>query len=344
MKKVYQCSDWKRHSKRRSLKELARRRLRKKIKKFKKRLFKGVEGKRFFYRRPWQIKEEEVLCPAYFSIIQNPEEMAQFFVRLESSISDGCKLISLNFNDVSKITEDSILYLLSFFNRHKNIRFRGTYPKDKNCSQLLIDSGFFETIKQKTLQLPSDPNIFTIKFGNFFCIKTIISVINFLMTKFQVSNPTLMQTQFLYRTFIECMVNTKNHAYRKINQFSKWWIIAQFNPDTNVVHFTFLDNGFGIPVTVRKYLGEKIRAKFIGNDAGLIKSTLKGEGRTQTRQRHRGKGLPSIFEFFNFSKISNLIVVSNKGYYNCETGQALNLKGKFKGTIISWDVDRRNII
>ena len=50
-------------------------------------------------------------------------------------------------------------------------------------------------------------------------------------------------------------------------------------------------------------------------DAILIKSALEGEFRTSTGQRHRGKGLPSIYDNVRQKYFSNLRIISKLCLY-----------------------------
>lgn len=117
--------------------------------------------------------------------------------------------------------------------------------------------------------------------------------------------------------------------------------MASFDEKSNRVHFTFLDNGFGIPLTIRRRFGEKIR-RLLGaevRDGDLIKSALKGEFRTRTRAVYRGKGLPQIFQTAQSKKIENLILLSKKGYVDCcPMLETKELNVSLYGTLLSWDI------
>jgi hypothetical protein len=71
-------------------------------------------------------------------------------------------------------------------------------------------------------------------------------------------------------------------------------------------------------------------------------SALQGEFRTQTKKRYRGKGLPSIYKNAKEGSISNLKIISNYGYINCENEELKNFKIKFSGTLYNWDFIYKN--
>ena len=140
------------------------------------------------------------------------------------------------------------------------------------------------------------------------------------------------------------MSNTNNHAYKFSGGWrNKWWIIAVYDKSRKVVTYTMLDNGAGIPGTVRLKLKELIRVKMIPRgdelDSDLIKSAFMGdEKRSRTWLSWRGKGLPSIYDSLKKKRIRNLLAISNRGYFNMENGQVTELKRKFYGTLLSWEV------
>ena len=135
------------------------------------------------------------------------------------------------------------------------------------------------------------------------------------------------------------MANTKNHAYNITRKDQKWWLISCYDEDSKKVNFTFMDNGDGIPFTLRKNIIERFFDPLIKkqNDGKLILSALKGEFRTRTKKHYRGTGLPKIFSYSKEKQIENLIIISNKGYVDCDSEQSKELSRKFFGTLLSWD-------
>ena len=143
-----------------------------------------------------------------------------------------------------------------------------------------------------------------------------------------------LETNPIYTTIIELMKNTFQHAYDTAPNFSRrWWLIAVHLPESASVSFSFLDNGMGIPHTIKKKFFERLTS----NDSELIASTLRGEFRTRTQQVYRGNGLPSIFEHHQDGRIRNLKVLSNKGFVDCQTDNTDSLNRRFRGTLICWD-------
>jgi len=136
----------------------------------------------------------------------------------------------------------------------------------------------------------------------------------------------------LYKMIIECMANTRNHAYTRFKGLHKWWLMASFDQRSKSVGFTFIDNGHGIPSTVRKKLLGDIAAA----DHKLIASAMSGELRTSTRLSYRGKGLPSLLRSLRSGAIQDLSVLSMRGFVNCTTMQGRKTSEQFQGTMITW--------
>jgi hypothetical protein len=218
---------------------------------------------------------------------------------------------------------------------------------DDKCNKIFANSGFYKYVySKKRGPLHADPDTLSIESGSLVVPGKAADTKEF--TKRSLMKDESKDTKSIYTTLIECMGNTRQHAYKKGSGYAKWWLMASYDKESVRVHFTFLDNGYGIPSTIRMRFGEKIRSvfgKIVGEvpDSGLILSALNGEFRTRTGIAYRGKGLPSIFETARNKKIDNLIVISKKGYVGwkkSEKGELESIELKFPlfGTLLSWDI------
>lgn len=84
--------------------------------------------------------------------------------------------------------------------------------------------------------------------------------------------------------FTELMTNTKDHAYNNnSNLFDySWYIFVHY--EDNKISYIFMDNGIGIPTSVKKNFWDKIKNYIIGNQYKYIETALQGKLRTETRQ------------------------------------------------------------
>ena len=254
---------------------------------------------------------------------------------------------------IRKLSPNAVLFLISqlqnFREKHPKRKIYGNLPRNEESKTLLFESGFFDyAIPSHGVSLPKNKNILQMKRG----IKVFSSiageVVEFAQSHLSLSDSFAIP---VYESIVELMANTKQHAYIERVRYSPcWWVIAVYFPESNSVHFSFLDNGSGIPYTVKKGLRERISLKLSNrlpaslessllkyNDAELIESTLKGESRTRTGKKYRGRGLPGILEQFEEGSINNLKVLSGKGRFDCEGNQKEGLKRRFGGTLVSWD-------
>ena len=144
------------------------------------------------------------------------------------------------------------------------------------------------------------------------------------------------------------MSNTQEHAYNgNKKHYDNWLLFLQFYPEKSSIDFIFLDTGYGIPTTVRKQKLEVARQWFakLGktefNESDLVNSALNGAFRTRTKKRHRGKGLPKIYKYYNEGYINELNILSNKA---CITpDKQFDLMKEMTGTLYFWKITKDSI-
>lgn len=302
--------------------------------------------------------------PNVFSIVENSEETICFFNNLIKTIEDLRKkkmiinisklkyIFKIQMTDVQKITGDALMYLLTVIKNTRNKKFLpinwvGDFPKDSNIKEFLQDSGFLEYMKTDKKNLIKTNEKIQIRTGTKYVYSTNESidirkeVIDFTMKKLQ-KNKT--QVNFLFNILTEVITNIE-HAYdleiqNELTFEPSWYIMVE--NDVDKIKYTFMDNGLGIPTTVKKKIIEEILQKMnLDKEYKYIKSALDGTyKRTQTGKLERSTGLPDLYEKFQNKNISNLIIISNYAYY-CED-KSHDLENYLTGTIICWEIDKEN--
>lgn len=289
-------------------------------------------------KRYWRITIPEV-----FSIIENTDETLSFFSKVNSLAAKRRK-IKFDFSEARKISPDAILYILSIFDYLKNqygeLWVEGNVPKNPECRELLIESGFLTKVYSSSRFPKTNSNILAIESDSLVKPEIAKKVIDF--AEGHIQNPQKTNSKSIYNALIECMSNTNNHAYNDIpdekrNIARRWHLMAVYHGASNSVSFTFLDNGSSIPKTIRKKFRERLIGLIKPQDSALILSALHGDFRTQTELGWRGKGLPSIYDDWRNQTISNLKIVSRKGYVDCQGKRILDMPKSFKGTLLNWD-------
>lgn len=258
--------------------------------------------------------------------------------------------IFLDISGIKDLTTDGILYILSSLEysrlRNLNVKIVGNNPIDDKCNKIFETSGFYKYVYSiKSRAIRGDAETFSIESDSVVMPGKAASAKEF--TRRSLLRNESTELKRIYTTLIECMANTKQHAYKKRTHYSKWWLMASHDKELAKVHFTFLDNGLGIPSTIRMRFSEKIRSvfgKIVAEipDSDLISSSLSGDFRTRTGMPYRGKGLPSILETAKKQQIDNLRIISKKGYVGwerTESGELVSRELKFPlfGTLLSWD-------
>lgn len=302
-----------------------------------------------------KTKNKSYIVPKVFSIIENPGETIRFFndiinlIKNDFSRGNNKKeyhVIFIDMLEVSKITGDALMYLLSIIRNTRGIeelkiRWVGNYPKKEELKIFLAESGFLHYMRTNSINLKNSTDKYRIQNGTGFeCaysknIDVRKEICDFTMQK---ANLEKKNINFLFNILTEIITNIE-HAYDENNRsifFPSWYIMVENEKDK--IKYTFIDNGFGIPTTVKKKKIEEFW-KFLNMDKEYkyIISALDGSfKRTETRKPERSTGLPDVYEKLKNKKIANLRIISNYAYYN-ET-DPYDLEENIEGTIIYWEV------
>lgn len=150
----------------------------------------------------------------------------------------------------------------------------------------------------------------------------------------------------------EALTNVANHAYKgieiekKINGIpvllGQWWMSASFNEQDNVFEFMVLDQGITIPKSLQEQ--PNIIAFWPGaNDSELIEAAT-DEGKSSTKEKHRGKGLNEMRKFVENSnhKDDLLRIISGRGVVEIHgDGNKISkrqLNTALRGTLLHWRI------
>ncbi len=275
---------------------------------------------------------EEYLAPKVFSIIENYEETISFLNKVDSSAWHGRRTYA-NLLNIERITPDSVLYLLSRMDsashNNKENKLSGNCPKDNYCKKVFLSSGFFKYVNSSYTHHDTE-EVLSIRTNDMIVSSEAGAVLAYVREKFKIERN--LMTKATYAVIMEAMNNVREHAYEGMKS-KRWWLMALYKKECEKIQFALLDNGRGIPATVRK----KIPDYFIGDDASLIKSAFSEKNRSETKLPYRGKGLPKIKNLVGQGLVKNLNVISRKGMYIVDTDTVINIESEFHGTLICWD-------
>lgn len=300
------------------------------------------------YKSP---KDKNIPAPNNFSFIENHNESIKFLNDSKHYIEDMDTKIKQDFRYIDNVTPDAILYMMAYIDdmKYRSVEFSitGTFPTKKSCRKLFDESGFLEHLKSQKDKLNNIvTDMLTIKVGTHTNTQIAQDVVKYVRKWLNIDRT---KTKPLYKILIECMTNTKNHAFKKnINEDNnqnesenknyKWYLMAyHINGE---VHFVFLDNGYGIAKTIRKNWKDLFTGKRF-DDNKLVLSALEGEIlRSQTGEAKRGKGLPYIYKSAKEEHIKELIIITNKAFINCKNDTTQQIDSKLNGTLISWKIKK----
>lgn len=277
--------------------------------------------------------------PENLSIIENPEEMLNFFKKISRHVKNNSK-VYIDIKHVKYVTIDAIIYMLLFFEVLRDtytFELNGNFPDDADSKSLLLHSGFLEQLFKEKSGYNQNKHKAILKIETGTDTNPLVAgeVIKFALSSLK-DNPS-PTSRSSYKNIIEAMSNTNNHAYEKNQNVKKWYLMALYDEKKNKVSFAFSDNGLGIIATVKKRNLEKYG--FVSHPS-ILESALSGNiyiNRSQTNLAERGKGLPSINSSFKRGDTDNLVIIANKAYYDVKNDKKIKLKHSFKGTLISWD-------
>lgn len=287
--------------------------------------------------------DKTVTAPANFCIRENYEEVVPFFSSiLEYMYSrEKGENIFFDLSRVERISVDAIIYLLAIIKDLQKLgkvkhNFIGNLPKNEECKQLFIHSGFLNYVNSRHSKIEPVSDMIQIECKNIYDQTVTKKVCDFICEK---AHCDINQTKFLYVLINEMMLNTYQHAYKDDTLTNNWYLFVQY--DTNI-KFTFLDTGLGIPCTVQKKWHEKVLNK---KDSNIITSALNGDFRTKTKHKYRGKGLPKIKECLDRKNLNNINIISNKAFCSLNVENDLtvineiNLSQSLPGTIYYWELN-----
>lgn len=291
------------------------------------------------------VRSHTLKAPSILSLCQDSNDTVNFFDKViwtirECGVRDS---IFFDLSGVTAITPDAVMYLIAIVKNMRRIKAyqiacSGSLPQEQSARDVIEQTGFYSYMKMSRLRrIDGDGRYMQISTGVTADGELASSFCDFVQTK---CGRTICETKKLYPMIIELMTNTHQHAYRDENSImAPNWYISAYLTDLGV-HFVFLDTGAGIPATVHKKISERVFGPIIKNDSDYLVSALRGEFRTETRQEHRGKGLPGIYEDSSTHEIENLSIVSNKGkcIINGKNITTEKLSHGLEGTLFSWDI------
>ncbi len=291
-----------------------------------------------------------VRVPSDFRLLENTIDVLKFVDRMRRLYRER-KPIFLNMKDVVSIDFPAELVLVALLHRfkHYNIHFKGNFPLDSQVKTHILTSDYFKHMHNKHDKISyviGKPKQIFAKAEKKVVPKLISIIIQELSEKWNVPENHQIFKGF-YRTLIELMQNTRDHASTSHN-YKEWWWLSQDIQDDKA-NFTFLDLGRGIINSIENKRIDDSRwgkaIRFLKNTPHNPKQVLEWliEGRLHqytTTKYYRGKGIPGIYNTLKRGQIFNLKILTNTILADISTKKFKKLNFEFKGTLIYFEIHR----
>lgn len=297
------------------------------------------------------------VVPKKFSITKNPEETIKFLnyiIKQVEAVRYLFKIKNKNYiryyyidmKSTEIISSDALMYLLTIIGNTRGEKFlpiswKGNLPDNIDVKNYVKKSGYLKYMSTSYDNIIETDNNIQIKHGVGYTYGEDSNdirqeIIDFTCLKL---NKDKTKVNYLMTILTEMITNISDHAYQKEGLFKHEWYIFVNNEEDKIT-FTFMDNGVGIPTTIRKSIKEHIIEFFNAeSEYKYIETAVSGvEKRSETGLIERGNGLPEIYGHYVLDNIKNLIIISNKAYFS--ENKKYDMKEELKGTIFYWEIKK----
>ncbi len=282
-------------------------------------------------------KYELIEAPTNMSLKSNFDEVVNFFNVLREKTTGEQKgsPVKVNFQNISKLKPGAALILAAELYRWQElnkIKLKPYQPErwDNDVNRLLNELGLFELLqtppkfRKKNFTSSGSQIFFKFITGT----TSDGELANTLMEKMSPVIDSHYNESLLYDALSEAMTNVLHHAYPIDSDVfdsdlkNRWWLSGSFDKNTKIMTVLLYDQGVGIPATLpnrKDWYDNVVRSlkekKYsILNQGKLIQAAVK-DGRSVTREGHRGKGLKQVLKFSSDSRFGRLHIISRKGEY-----------------------------
>lgn len=294
------------------------------------------------------VRRPPIIAPQDFRLIENTQECLRFFREIRSdkyaSQFRNSKLVSISLEDVESIDYGtiSILTAISDDLKCKNIILQGNFPKNINCKQFIIESGFLNhMVNEKNkpfMKSEKSELIFFEKGYGVLSQSDNIKISN--LVKNVVDHLTGRAEHCLaVKTII---LEICGNSIEWSGTDNKQWLLGVKYESDRVI-FTVTDVGKGILETLYRRFGKRVYDAFLNkSDDEILKGAFEKKYGSATQKVNRNKGLPSIKSNYDEGNIENLKVLTNNVilYFEDSSKSKTFEKGspRFRGTFYQWEM------
>jgi hypothetical protein len=279
-------------------------------------------------------------APPNFSFVENTEAVLQYLEELKTLFKRK-QNVMINLRDVTNLTNDAIVLLLSFVKNPKivnGVAIKGNYPSDERLRKIFVESGVFNQNKAND----NEPKNYILTRQNKKAEGGIAAELIKRSSKEIFGEEG--RCPGIYRALMESMANTCYHAKPQQIGHETWWLTVYHDREHNHVSFAFIDLGVGIFKSSKMNDFKAKAAALLGlsDNRDILKEIISGRKLSSTKIPYRGKGLPTIFKGLERNYYSNLKIISNDVKADLSKDEYVKLKTEFSGTFLYWELNNTN--
>lgn len=316
------------------------------------------QGPRIDGRRP----TVSIKCPRVMSLAENFDGVTHLLEQIRrQSTRQRDERVYINFKEIDQISAGAALVVAAELDRwnhvpyHQGRKLRAVDVEewDKDVRHRLKGMGFFDLLHVRAREAdesdPSGTKYVRFRSGRQVEGKAIEDLRALDLEPFFVDN-IVPNRRRLYAAVTEAMTNVVHHAYQDKTRTIRpnWWLAASHNAQAGEVRILLYDQGEGIPKTLPRKFGERVRQilqdRIRPTDADMVRAAHELT-RTASGQSHRGHGLQRDVRKYAESVecTSAYRVTSLRGQYTWERRPGCraeesehNYVRSLPGTLIEW--------
>lgn len=264
-----------------------------------------------------------------------------FIGGVATQLRAGCA-VQLDLSKTQLLLPCGVLLLLSHVRSWTTTypgRLTSNYPSDEVVEQMLQSVGVLEK-----LGLPARMTVSREEVTRWYHFKGDSMDATQMAPFMEVAKERLGEANqsALYDSVVEAITNVTHHAYGE-EEAKKWWMFASLNSENMFV--SIFDGGRSIPGTLLEKPGvrDQVRGWVYGRkkrDARILHAAM--GGRSRTKLRYRGKGLPEMLQSTKSMVGSSLAIYSRYGVFYCDSGsdreEDAQLPIPIDGTLLLWSL------
>lgn len=272
----------------------------------------------------------------------NPENFSNILNEILDKLRpfDTPQILRLDLSKVNEIDHYAVLILLTMVNylNIKKVSVTGNIPLNVKALNILEESDFFSWVKTgHKFKKKGKDLIYTI--GKDSADQDSYADRIYEIMEHLTGSPQRYQP--LYNVLGEIQINSIEHS-NKNDDAPNWFMSVHY--ETNKCLITMADIGKGIVNTLNLLFSQKTLKFIKGSGHGdVLLKLFKGDYQSSTREPNRNNGLPDIYSSIKDNKITNLNVISNKGWLVLPEGKTFNLGINFPGTFYCIEISKDTV-